>query len=119
MKVSEAMAYADRLTGEPVESDVKLMWLNRLEKVLFNDIYSQYENPPKNAALLTGADCDLSVEEPYSNIYPLYISLCCSLERQETEVYANKASAYMSAFSSFADYYNRTHMPKSANISVI
>lgn len=117
MKVSEAMAYADRLTGDAVESEIKLMWLNRLEKLIYNEIYSRYEEETEDTTI-TDVDSRLSVPEPYSEIYPLYIALCYSMERRETEVYTNKASAFMNGYSSFADYYNRTHTPKTTNLKI-
>ena len=60
-------------------------------------------------------DTVLIVPEPYSGVYIKYLCAQVDYYNGESSRYANSMIMFNMALSAFADWYNRTHMPKQDN----
>ena len=56
-------------------------------------------------------DARLFAAFPYDGVYSAYLHMKADLYFGDTEKYENSAMQFASAYSAFADYYNRTHLP--------
>ena len=114
MKVSNAIAYADKYAGEQIPAELKYKWLQMIEDMIYEEIVKSHEDDlGKPPSILLG-DRDLTAPEPYSQLYIHYINMQNDLYMRDTNSYINSSSAFASAYYAFADWYNRNHMPKSA-----
>ncbi len=113
MKVSEAIALADKYAGEPIDSELKYVWLSQIEDMIYSEIVMAHEDPPEKPLPVLSGDRELICPEPYSVLYIHYINMQNDLYLRDTQNYANSASAFAAAYSSYADMYNRSHAPVS------
>lgn len=118
MKISEAMSLCDRFTGEPVDSEMKLIWLERLEGMIYDEIISTHENAPSRPLSCHEGDRELLANDTYAQIYVLYMAMQNDLLMRDAIGYCNSASMFGSAYNIFADWYNRTHTPLSNAASI-
>ncbi len=113
MTVSEAILRLDKYTGNEVESELKYLWLQMLEDIVYNEIVQTHLDPIDRPAPVSEGERELIVPDPYSEVYIHYMNMQNDLLLRDTRSYANSAAAFVSAYSAYADYYNRTHLPKS------
>ena len=112
MKISEALSKLDAYLSESVESDEKLSWLDRIEGIIYNEIILTHEDPiPKPSSCFEG-ERELIAEEPYSDLYIFYMAMQRDMQMRDNVSYANNMAAFATAYSAYADHYNRRHMPK-------
>ena len=114
MKVSEAITLADKYTGSTVESELKYRWLQQIEDIIYNEVILTHKEPFPDPDPVLKRDRELICPEPYSELYIHYINAQNDLLHRDTRSFENSASAFASAFASYTDWYNRTHMPDSA-----
>ncbi|MBO5196642.1 MAG: hypothetical protein J6C03_06060 [Clostridia bacterium] len=113
MKVSEAINLADKYAGSPIESELKYRWLQQIEDIIYKEVILTHKDPPPQPAPVLRYDRELLCPEPYSELYIHYLNAQNDLMHRDTRSFENSASAFATAFSSFADWYNRTHSPQS------
>lgn len=112
MKVSEVIALVDKYTGEPIESELKYRWLQQIEDIIYKEVILTHKDPvPLPPPVLKG-DRELLCPEPYSELYIHYINAQNDLMLRDSRSFENSASAFATAFSSYSDWYNRTHAPE-------
>ncbi len=112
MKVSEAITLADKYIGSPIESELKYRWLQQIEDIIYNEVILTHKDPvPKPLPVLLD-DRILLCPEPYSELYIHYLNAQNDLMHRDARSFENSASAFATAFSSYSDWYNRTHIPK-------
>ena len=114
MKISEALSQFDIYNGESTESNLKLMWLDRIEGMIYKEIVSNYEDAPPAPASCFEGERELLAEDPYSELYIFYMAMQSDLLARDSVSYLNNANSFSSAYSSFADMYNRVHKHKTA-----
>ncbi len=112
MKISEALSQFDIYNGESTESNLKLMWLDRIESTIYKEIVSNYEGAPQAPASCFDGERELLATGPYSDLYIFYMAMQSDLLARDSVSYLNNANAFSNAYSSFADEYNRTHKHK-------
>lgn len=61
------------------------------------------------------AASELRVPFPYDSLYTEYLIAHIYMHNEDYEQYSNAMSRFNARYASFADHYNRTHMPKQNN----
>lgn len=117
MTVDKAIKDYDQLYPNTLPYEKKLEFISRLDKRIYDDIYSKYENCSPESFDGYSYDCspltELLVSAPYDGIYIKYIASQIDLINGDISRYNNSANVFNSEFSDFSNMYNRTHKWKS------
>ncbi len=87
-------------------------WIRELEGKIILEIVNTHEGAPAVRHAFTD-DTPLTAAEPYSALYTAYLRMKCDLEYGDVERYKTSGAVFAAAWADFANYYNRTHAPKS------
>ncbi len=112
MKVSEAITLADKYAGSPIESELKYRWLQQIEDIIYNEVILTHKEPIPRPVPVLQRDRELLCPEPYSELYVHYLNAQNDLMHRDSRSFENSASAFATAFASYSDWYNRTHIPE-------
>ena len=113
MTVDKAIKDYDQLYPNTFPYEKKLEFISRLDKRIFDDIYSKYENCSPESFTGYLHDCspttELLVPAPYDSLYIKFIAAQIDLINGDISRYNNSANVFNSGFYDFANMYNRTH----------
>lgn len=101
MKIKKLISTLDAIKENEFNDDTKLYWINEVEGRIACEIYK------KNAAEFVGLvseEDELSVSEPYSRIYILYLIAMIAFAKGEYDLYSKTVIEYETAFSEYARY---------------
>lgn len=115
MTIKDMMDQVDRLVPNQFEYADKLAWLNEVEGLIYQEVilthngacYFHFDGYTTD----TDPDTQLIAREPYCDVYRFFIEGKINQANGEMGRYNNAATAFNSVFQSFADFWNRTHMP--------
>ena len=100
----------------PVNSETVIEWIERTEIRVRREIYSE------SSELIVGADVggntELSVPEPYSDIYLLYALAMSEFYAGDYNEYNNTITKYAELFDAYAAYYIRNNKSKESAVKV-
>lgn len=115
MTIAQAIAAVDALTPNTFDQETKIAWLSRLDHQVQRELIETHAgatvfdgytpDTPLDTALLMGA--------PYDECYIRYLQAQIHYENGEIARYKNAMALFNSVYASFADHYNRTHLPLS------
>ena len=109
LTINMAISQAQTLHPDTIPDSIKVRWLSELdgkimrETMLRND-FTPYSHPEDS-------DRELVVEEPYDNIYTLYIMAMSDFFSGEMENYGASAALFDTAYAEFRKNYIRNHIP--------
>lgn len=115
MTLNEAIDRIDILKPNGYSLTDKTRWLSTLDGRIKKNIIDNHEGED---VVFNGYDEDtpltteLLVPAPYDDIYIHYLEMQIDYTNSEYGKYNNSMAMYESAYSAFANHYNRTHMPK-------
>lgn len=123
MKVIEAINEVDALKVNMYTVRQKIIWLNRLDLRIWNEIALTHEwnedqldeegNPPTfDGYTEEDQEAVLLVPEPYAEMYVRWLEAQIDLANMETEAFNASNEVFESLYSEFRNAYNRSHMPK-------
>lgn len=119
MTIDEAMALCDRMKPNLYKKDDKRRWLSELDGRIRIEILDSHENGPSEPFdgynENTPGDTVLLVPPPYDALYLHYLGAQVDYANAEYARYNNGISAFSAMYAEYADWYNRTHMPKQEN----
>ena len=109
MTINNAIAEAQKLHPDSIPDSIKVRWLSELDgkimrETMFREDFAPYRFPKD-------ADRELVVNEPYDNIYTLYIIAMSDFFSGEMENYSASAALFDTAYTEFRKNYIRTHIP--------
>jgi len=117
MTVNEAIARCDEMTGDGSGREAKLRWLSDIESMIYEEIVRTHEGAPDRSEWKPIAEEDgereLFAQDPYGELYVFYLMMRFHLLLQDMSQYNNAAALFAAAYTTFADWYNRTHIPLS------
>lgn len=103
-------------------------WLHRLDVKILNDIINQHyhfdengdlegdvDTPDAYSAEAEEVDTELLVEDPYSELYIPYVYAMIDFNNGEFSRYNNSMVMFNSMLQDYANWYNRSYMPKQTN----
>ena len=105
MKVERIILTLDEMKENSVSEEVKIVWLNEVEGRVECEIRGK---KPEEFVPLTSGEDTLSLPEPYSRAYLLYLCAMIAFAKGEYELYSKGIIDYETAFSEYARYYIRS-----------
>lgn len=116
MKIREAIALVDRMKPNRFTEEEKIRWLSDIDGMIARELVETHENSPLSGEFTgyTAEDLDkeLIAPFPYDQLYRWYLESQIDIGNMEMNKYNNSKTLYNSAYLTFTDWYNRTHMPK-------
>ena len=116
MTIMEALYRIDEVKPNSYSQAEKIKWMSSLDGVIKSEVIDTHEGGEN--VVFNGYDenSDLStvllVPAPYDDIYLRWLEMQIDYANGEYGKYNNSMSVYNTAYTSYANYYNRTHMPK-------
>ena len=101
MKVERIIATLDAIKENKLTDETKLVWINEVEGRVECEIRKKKATEYRN---IVGRNDELSVPEPYSRIYILYLAAMIAFTRGEYDLYGRTLIEYETAFSEYAKY---------------
>ena len=114
MTINQALALCSSALNDTVPEETLLSWLWEIESTVICEIASTHSGSETELSPITpGCDRDrvLFVPDPMSELYVSHAVMKNCLRLGDMQKYLNCAAVFASAYSSFADSYNRSHMP--------
>ena len=115
MTIIEAINRIDILKPNTYTPEIKTNWLSRLDGIVFKKIIETHEGADDKEfngyTEETALDTVLLIPAPYDDIYLKWLEAQIDYANGEYDKYNNVIVAYNDAYTEFARYYNRTHMP--------
>lgn len=120
MKVEDVLSQVDELKPNAYEDEMKISWLNALEKKIFNSVVSNYEQTEDENYEYTplteqNTGEELIAPDEYAGVYVFYLMGKIDFFNQDTDLYMNDAAMFNQAFQELADYWSRTHEAKGSD----
>jgi len=115
MTISEAIETLDNLMPNAYTQENKVSWLSQIDTLIYNNIIAthdgaedvEFDGYKEEAPYCT----KLLVEEPYDEIYYLWMESRVNYLNGELTKYNNSITRYNDIFQTYSNWYNRTHMP--------
>lgn len=101
MKVERLIATLDAIKTNQVNDDTKILWINEVEGRVTCEIF---KSPIDEVAFVTAGYEELTVPEPYSRVYILYLIAMIAFVEGDFDLYNKTYIEYESAFSDYAKY---------------
>ena len=134
MTINEAISTVDRLRPNRFSREDKIRWLGELDAMIWHDLIATHEQPARCNTCegwvqepcdthAAGFDAypddapdstELLVKFPHDALYLRYLESQIDLHNMEITKYNNSRSLFNSAYLTYTDWYNRTHMPVQA-----
>lgn len=116
MTIIEALNKIDNLKPNSYTQQDKVKWLSILDGIIKTEIIDTHEGAEK--VTFNGYEAETPVETvllvpaPYDDVYVKWLEAQIDYANGEIAKYNNSMDMFNTAYSAFARYYNRTHMPK-------
>lgn len=115
MTIMEILYRIDEVKPNSYSQSEKIKWLSSLDGVIKNEIIDTHEGGEDVVFSPYNEDTDLStkllVSAPYDDIYIRWLEAQIDYANGEYGKYNNSIAMYNTAYTAYANYYNRTHMP--------
>ena len=118
MTIMDAIYRIDELKPNSYSQSEKIKWLSSLDGLIKSKIIDTHEGG--EAVIFSGYDentelgTELLVPAPYDDVYLRWLETQIDYANGEYGKYNNSAIIFNTAYTEYANYYNRTHMPKGA-----
>lgn len=113
MTADEAILKYDLLYPNALAYEHKLALLARLDKRVYEDVFSKYEGcggySPRGCGQGFSGDTALLIRSPYDDLYIKFLAAETDLLNCDIARYNNSAAVFNAAFNAFRNAYNRTH----------
>lgn len=117
MTIIEAINKVDALKSNTYLQEDKIAWLDKLDRIIKNQIIDTHEGA--DGVAFTGYDGDtdlhtvLLVPAPYDEVYLHWLEAQIDYYNDEIERYNAAITMFKTDYETYEKYYNRTHMPVS------
>lgn len=116
MTIMDAIYRIDELKPNSYSQIEKIKWLSSLDGIIKKEIIDTHEGGEGIEFSEYGEYQDLGtsllVPAPYDDIYLRWLEAQMDYANGEYGKYNNSVAMYNTAYSTYANHYNRTHMPK-------
>ena len=116
MTVLECIEMVDALKPNQFEFDTKVRWLSDIDATIVRELIDTHENSPLNGPFEPYTENNTSrsliAPHPYDILYRWYLESQIDLGNMEIGKYNNTRSLFNTAYQTYTDHYNRTHLPK-------
>lgn len=117
MTIQAAIETIDALKANLFTQSQKIKWLSDLDGLVWREIMLTHEGIAEDAVFpgyneSNSLDIVLLVPEPYTDIYKHYMAAQMDITNRETGEYSKDMLLFNNAWQTYADYYNRHHVPR-------
>ena len=123
MRLKEAIELFDSLNVNTLDREIKQKWISDLDMQVNGDIHMAHRcmGDPDFHGYPMDADqeTELLVPAPYDEVYIHYMRMKWANLMQEDANYNRAANQYNSFYLGYADWVNRTHMPKPTRLKIV
>lgn len=122
MTLIEAISKIDNLKHNTYTHEDKVSWLSRVDHMVKQEILDTHEGG--GGAWFFGYDTQSDVETellvpaPYDELYLRWLEAQIDYCNGEYDRYNNAMEMFNTAYQGYANYYNRTHMPKGTRFRI-
>lgn len=122
MTIRGAIGMADELEPNQVDYFNKVIWLSVLDQQVYTEILQTHEGMPEDIEMplydySTDVDTELLIPDQYGAVvYSEYLRMKINEAVNETDRMSLAAQMFRDAYRRYADWYNRTHKPKSVGV---
>lgn len=116
MTILEALHAANSVRPNDYSDETKLQWLSDFDGKVWQDLIMTHKPAPHGH--FRGYDGTTDIEStqllipaPHTGVYALYIAMMVDMHNGDIMRYENSREVFMTAYSGFTDWYNRTHRP--------
>ena len=119
MTIAEAISEIDTLKPNSYSTTEKLRWLSRLDSRIQAEIIDTHEGgePFAGYTSQTPLSTELLAPAPYSELYLFWLESQIDYANGETKRFNNSSTMFNVAYQDYANYYNRTHLPKTVGVT--
>lgn len=120
MKIKEAINLIDMQKHNTYSQGEKIGWLSKVDGMVNRLIIDTHEGG--DAVQFSGYDdktdpeTELLVPAPFDGMYVRWLETMIDYTNGEYEKYNNSMLMFQSEYDTYANYYNRNHMPKGRKI---
>lgn len=122
MTIQDVLARVDELKQNKFSEEQKIRWLSNLELIAYEEVVRWHKDcehmAPKPYDPENDIDAELMIPDPWSDVYVQWLCAQIDYHNGDLQRYQNSARAYNSAFSAWADWFNRYHIPKTTSLKV-
>lgn len=116
MTIQAAIDNIDAKKANMFTLEQKIQWLSEVDGYVWRELIKTHEGIPAGVEFVgydqdTELDTQLLVPEPYTNIYEHWMAAQMDLKNAENGKYTQSMIGFNNAYQTYADYYNRHHMP--------
>ena len=116
MTIQEALERIDTLKPNRYPTRQKVAWLSDLDGMVWREVLLEHEGHECFGDFAgydqeTDLSTNLLVPEPYIDIYHHYLATQMDIANAESNKYAQDMQLFNSSWTTFGDYWTRTHMP--------
>lgn len=114
MTLAGLLAMVDEIRPNEYSTEIKTMWANEIEQMVYRNVLSRCLFPPDQPEQLNYAENPeqvLVVPDEFGDVYTGYLYTKIDFANGEIERYNNDAMMFGAAFDEYAKWYRRTHLP--------
>ena len=120
MKIVEAISRIDGLKHNTYTQGEKIAWLSNLDSMIKRLIIDTHEGGDEVTFAGYNENTDVYTEmlvpAPFDEMYLQWLEARIDYANGEYDKYNNAILMYQTTYDSYANYYNRNHMPKGKKI---
>lgn len=118
MTINEAITNIDNLKSNTYTPADKIGWLSRVDAMIKRNIIDTHEGAEditfEGYTEETDPETVLLVPAPYDEMYLRYLEAQIDYSNGEYAKYNNSILTFNATYEAYGDFYNRSHIPKSA-----
>ncbi|MBQ0037463.1 MAG: hypothetical protein KBS74_02200 [Clostridiales bacterium] len=113
MTAKDVIDLVDELDPSAISAEIKMKWLNAVEEQIWREIVMTHETAEREEFVphTFGREENMLVPDAYADVYRYYLEAKIAQANAEMDRYNSLVEAYNAAFSTFKDWYGRTHCP--------
>ena len=119
MTIIEAINAVDTLCPNSYSQNEKVAWLSKVDGIIKREVIDTHEYNEGEAEITftgyndsTDLNTELIAKEPYADLYVSWLESKVDYHNREYGKFNNSAVVFNTHYTSFQNYYNRTHKPK-------
>ena len=117
MTIQEVLSTTDELKANMMIEVTKIRFISEVEGKIYKEIFKKHAGLPAEEQPVYDDATDrgtvLLVPAPYDMVYVYWLMCQIDLMNMEMDKYNNDRALFENAWSEFADYWRREHMPVS------
>ena len=122
MTIGNAITLCDAQKPNGYSNTDKIHWLDKLDRMIWRELFQTHELADGEPTSFDGytsstaTTTDLLADDAYSDLYVKWLFAQIDFANAEELRYNNSMQMYNALYMEYANWFNRTHLPKQPNI---